>query len=292
LFEWSDLLTILVLIVLEGLLSGDNALVLAVIVMPLPEAEQRRALRYGIIGAFVLRTIATFLAVWLVQVKWVSLVGGLYLLWLPFKHFTQHDDEHGGEGARTAAVAGFLGLSLFWSTVVKVELVDLVFAVDSILAAVGLTKKIWVIVTGGVLGIIMMRLLTGYVLTLVKRYPKLIDGAYIVVAWVGLKLVLEYLHDLNINATVLGTHVEFEGHRWFPHISHEVGVGVVVVLFTGCLLYARAHGNPALSQTADDAAAMMADADRAEPRRENAPAELDLREPEEAPEPDTPAPRA
>ena len=87
-FEWSDLLTILVLIVLEGLLSGDNALVLAVIVMPLPEEQQRRALRYGIIGAFVLRTIATFLAVCLVQVKWVSLIGGLYLLWLPFNSET------------------------------------------------------------------------------------------------------------------------------------------------------------------------------------------------------------
>jgi YkoY family integral membrane protein len=290
LFEWSDLVTILVLIVLEGLLSGDNALVLAVIVMPLPEEQQRRALRYGIIGAFVLRTIATFLAVWLVQVKWVSLIGGLYLLWLPYKHFTQRHDEHGSEAASTAAVAGFLGLSLFWSTVIKVELVDLVFAVDSILAAVGMTKKIWVIVTGGVLGIIMMRLLTGYVLTLVKRFPKLIDGAYIVVAWVGIKLVLEYLHGLHVDATVLGAHLKFDGHRWIPEISHEVGVGIVLVLFTACFLYARAHGSPALSETAEDAAAIMTVADH------DVPATTDSNgagpaDPADTPEPDSTARR-
>jgi YkoY family integral membrane protein len=236
-FQWSDLLTIAILVVLEGILSGDNALVLAVMVLPLPEAQQRKALSYGILGAFILRGLATILAVYLVQVTWVSLVGGLYLLYLPFKHFTQHPD-HAEEGGAPRVVRGFLGLSLFWTTVIKVELTDLVFAVDSILVAVAMTRKVWVIIIGGILGILMMRLLVVQILGLVKRYPKLVDGAYIVVAWVGVKLVWEYLHEIHL--------VPFEIPKW-------IAIGMVIVLFVGSFLYARAHENRNAVETEADA---------------------------------------
>jgi YkoY family integral membrane protein len=257
--EWTDIGAILVLVLLEGLLSADNALVLAVIVMQLPEDQQRKALRYGLIGAFVLRSIATTTAYWLIQVKWISLVGGLYLLWLPYKHFTHRPEEHSESSVKPAAVAatGFLGLPLFWSVVAKVELVDLVFAVDSILAALGVSRKLWVIITGGLLGIVMMRILAMQVLTLVKRYPKLIDGAYVIVAWIGVKLVVEYLHGLHVDTTLLGRHIAFEGHRWFPHIGHDVGIGVVAVLFLLSFLYARHHAAPTVEHAADDAMVLL-----------------------------------
>lgn len=249
-FAWSDLVTILVLILLEGLLSGDNALVLAVLVMPLPEEQQRKALHYGILGAFALRIVATLLAVWLVELTWISLVGGLYLLYLPYKHFTAHPDEEPAEGVTPAQAATFMGLSLFWTIVIKADLIDLVFAVDSILAAVGMTKKTWVIIVGGLLGILMMRMLTVQVLELVKRFPKLIDGAYVVVAWVGVKLLLEYVHGLKFT---LPGGSEFAGHHYAPHISPALNVGVVVVLFIGCFLYARHHQqNPALVAACDE----------------------------------------
>lgn len=229
-FEWSDLLTILILVGLEGILSADNALVLAVMVLPLPPDQQRKALRYGLIGAFVLRTIATLLAIWLVRIKWITLVGGIYLLYLVYRHFTAHPDEEHVEGAAPKVAKGILGLSLFWSTVIKVEATDLVFAVDSILVAVGVThgdaSKIWVIITGGILGIIMMRLLTMQVLELVRHYPKLIDGAYIIIAWVGIKLAWEYLHY---------THLVPFG------IPKEWAIGIVVLLFIASYIYARAH---------------------------------------------------
>ena len=238
-FAWSDIPTILVLILLEGLLSGDNALVLAVLVLPLPEHQRRKALHYGIVGAFVLRIIATFLAVWLASIKWVSLLGGLYLLYLPYKHFTTHPDEEPTSDEEAAARATtFFGLSLFWTIVIKADLVDLVFAVDSILAAVGMSKKTWVIIVGGLLGILMMRMLTVQVLELVKRYPKLIDGAYVIVAWVGIKLLCEYLHELTLRTTLLGMPIHFDGHV-VPHISTPVNVGVVAVLFIGSFLYAK-----------------------------------------------------
>ena len=69
----------------------------------------------------------------------------------------------------------------------------MVFAVDSILVAVAMSPKTWVIITGGILGIITMRMVIGKLLALVRRYPALVDGAFIIIAWVGLKLLLEYL---------------------------------------------------------------------------------------------------
>lgn len=240
-FEWSDLISIAILVVLEGLLSGDNALVLAVLVLPLPEDQQRRALQYGLIGAFVLRVLAIFLVVELVKYPWVSLLGGLYLLVLVFKHFSAR--SHQKDGAPTSkTAAGWFGLSLFWTIVIKADLIDLVFAVDSILAAVGVTRgdpdKIWVLVAGGVLGILMMRLLTLQVLELIKRYPRLIDAAYVVIAWVGIELVVKYLH---------------EAHLITWHIDEKLGITVVLALFILGFLYARMErpGDAAIAADAD-----------------------------------------
>ena len=74
-FEWHDLVTIVLLVLLEGLLSADNALVLAVLVLGLPKHQQKKALRYGILGAFFFRAVATLLAVYLIELSWVKLAG-------------------------------------------------------------------------------------------------------------------------------------------------------------------------------------------------------------------------
>src|SRR4051812_17910593 len=150
-FAPSDFVTIALLVALEGLLSADNAMVLAVLVLGLPKNDQKKALRYGIVGAFVFRSIAVLLAVYLIQLGWVKLAGAGYLLYLVYRHFA---GRGGGDDRRTPPPAtAFLGLSPFWSTVVKVELTDIVFAIDSILVAVAMSPKIWVILTGGILGI-------------------------------------------------------------------------------------------------------------------------------------------
>ena len=219
--EGSDFVTIGLLVVLEAILSADNALVLAVLVLPLPKSQQKQALRYGIFGAFAFRIIATIFAVNLISWAWIKLIGGLYLLYLPVKHFTSHPDE--SKKGRAAATA-ILGLSIFWSTVVRVELTDVVFAIDSILVAVGMSRKIWVVITGGVLGILAMRILIGTLLGLVRRYPAIVHGAYVIVAWVGLKLMLEYLHSIHLIA-------------W--QLPRGVSIGVMLALFAGSAVYAR-----------------------------------------------------
>jgi predicted tellurium resistance membrane protein TerC len=143
-------------------------------------------------------------------------------MYLSAHHFLQ---SGGAEERRTPPRAvPMFGLSAFWATVVKVELTDIVFAIDSILVAVAMSPKIWVVLSGGILGIIMMRMVIGQLLAIVQRYPPLVDGAFIIIAWVSVKLVIEYLHDSG--------HIGFEVPRW-------LSLGLIVVIFGGALLYAR-----------------------------------------------------
>jgi len=221
----SDFFTIALLVLLEGLLSADNALVLAILVLGLPRQEQRKALRYGIIGAFVFRILATLLAVQLIAFGWVKLVGAGYLLYLTFKHFFGHGGTEERRSIPQARPA--FGLSAFWATVVKVELTDIVFAVDSILVAVAMSSKTWVIIAGGIFGIITMRLVIGQLLTIVRRYPALVDGAFVIIAWVGIKLLIEYLH--------LEGHIHFQVNKW-------MSFGLIVLIFLASYFYARRQG--------------------------------------------------
>jgi YkoY family integral membrane protein len=220
-FVPSDFVTIGLLIGLEGLLSADNAMVLAILVLGLPKAQRKKALRYGIVGAFAFRAIATLLAAYMIQLGWVKLLGAGYLLYLVYRHFG------GGESSEdrraTPKAQPWMGLSAFWATVVKVELTDIVFAIDSILVAVAMSPKRWVILTGGILGIIMMRLVIGKLLTLVERYPVLVDGAFVIIAWVGVKLLIEYGHAAK--------YIGFE-------IPKFISLGIIVVIFAIALAYA------------------------------------------------------
>jgi YkoY family integral membrane protein len=249
-FEAADILTIGLLVVLEGLLSADNAMVLAVLVLGLPKHQQRKALRYGIVGAFVFRALATLLAVYLIQLGWVKLGGAGYLLYLAIHHFRQHG---GAEARRTVPKARpMLGMTAFWATVAKVELTDIVFAIDSILVAVAMSSKTWVILTGGLLGIVTMRMVIGQLLAVVQRYPALVDGAFIIIGWVGVKLLLEYLHSAGF--------VHFEVPKWFS-------LGVIVVIFALALWYARRVEAKAHGEAVDsEAQALLTDEDVGRPR--------------------------
>jgi YkoY family integral membrane protein len=240
----ADLITIGLLVVLEGLLSADNAMVLAVLVLGLPKREQQKALRYGIVGAFVFRVLAILLAVYLIQIKIVMLIGAAYLLWLPYHHFRGSEDAAARRTPKAAT--SWLGMSPFWSTVVKVELTDIVFAIDSILLAVAMSNKTWVIITGGILGVIAMRLVIGQLLVLVHRYPPLVDGAFVIIAWVGIKLLLQYLHDAGF--------VGFEIPKW-------LSLGLVVVIFVVSLIWARLEGPAKTDSMTEEAEKILADDD-------------------------------
>lgn len=194
-----DLLAIGFLVVMEGLLSFDNALALAAMVKPMPKETQKKALTYGILGAFAFRFFALSIVTYLMQAVWIKFVGGGYLLCLTVKYFLGSESE---DPAKEISVLGF------WKVVILVELTDIAFSLDSILAAVAVSNRLWIVVTGGVLGIILMRFAATIFIQLIEIFPKLERSAFILVGIVGFKLILEGLK-------LPGVSFEETGNRYF-----------------------------------------------------------------------------
>lgn len=182
--ELNDMFTVVVLALLEGILSVDNALVLAILVRPLSEEKRKKALRYGIWGAFAFRLLALVFASFLLQYQAFKLIGGAYLIYLAIKHMFLGMDVEPGKKVDSSA-------GTFWKIVLVVELTDIVFSIDSITTAVAFSNKLWVLWFGGAAGIILMRFLSGFFVKALERYPKLEDLAYQLVFFVGVKLSLE-----------------------------------------------------------------------------------------------------
>ena len=236
--QLSDLATVGLLVVLEGLLSADNALVVAVMILGLPRRQQKLALQYGLLGAFAFRIIATLLAIYLIRLAWVKLLGGLYLVYLTYQHFFRSGDAE--ERSKPRPAKSWLGLSALWGTIVKVELVNIAFSVDSILVAVAISPKKWVVLTGGLLGIVAMRVVISQLLAIVRRYPTLVDGAFVIIALVGTKLLLEYADAMHW--------IHFEVPKW-------VSLAMIAVTFLIAYLQARRKGP--VEDTGDEAARLL-----------------------------------
>lgn len=194
---------LVLLIALEGLLAADNALVLAIMVKHLPEEQRKRALFYGLAGAFVFRFGSLFIISFLVDVWQVQAIGALYLLFIAINHIVRkiafkNKEENNKEEKKSK--------SGFWGTVFKVELADIAFAVDSILAAVALAMtlpntnlpkiggmdggKFLVIFAGGLIGLIIMRFAANLFVKLLQAKPGLEIAAFAIVGWVGVKLAV------------------------------------------------------------------------------------------------------
>ncbi len=181
------------LVVLEGLLSADNALVLAVMVKHLPEKQRKKALTYGLIGAYFFRFLFIGLGMILIKFWWIKLLGAAYLAWLVIKHFFigEGDDESNAIKKDSWMVRVF---GVFWATVISVELMDLAFSVDSILAAFAVSEKVWVLLIGGMLGILMMRTVAKFFLTLIDKVPELEATAFVLIGIIALKMAASVWH--------------------------------------------------------------------------------------------------
>ncbi|WP_312473093.1 TerC family protein [Neobacillus sp.] len=169
------------LIILEGLLSADNALVLAVMVKHLPKQQRKKALFYGIIGAYFFRILAIGLGVSLINIPWIKIVCGHYLLWIVFQNFIKKNEDEDEVSSKKMG---------FWRTVLTVELMDIAFSFDSVIAAFGVSNQEWVLFLGGVLGILMMRGVAQLFLTLIEKVPEFEITAFVLIAIIGVKMII------------------------------------------------------------------------------------------------------
>lgn len=217
---WAEVLSspeawglILSLAVLECILSADNALVLSAFVKPLPKEQQKKALVYGLWGAYVFRFIFIGLGTFLIKLWFIKLIGALYLLWLAIKFFVEkYKKKDEGDMEEAHKPKGWLvkTFGVFWATVISVELMDLAFSVDSILTALAVSEQVWVILLGGMIGILMMRGIATFFISLMNRVPELETTAYVLITFIAVKMGLTLV---NI------------------HIPNEIFIGVLILAF-------------------------------------------------------------
>jgi YkoY family integral membrane protein len=280
-FHTQDFGVIALLIILEGVLSIDNALVLALLAKRLPKHQHKRALTYGLVGAFVFRFIAIGTAAYLLRWRIVKLIGGGYLVWVAVKHFyhthREKSDEYVAIGpddtpvlidettgyeltpeqaeeelrTRSAITFGRRKQPGFWTTVAVIEMTDIAFAIDSILAAiavvgsppaghVGPHPKLWVVITGGILGVILMRFAAALFIRLLERFPRFETSAYLLVVVIGFKLLIDW-----------GLNTQEHPHRVDFHDPGSIAFWIFWLLMIICIavgflpqkkrLSARAH---------------------------------------------------
>ena len=183
----TTILIILNIVLLEIVLSIDNAAVLSTMVSQLPKSEQKKALTWGILGAYLFRGVALLFASILVKLVWLKVIGGLYLIYIGIKSFTY------GDAKKEKHPVKLPFLNTFWSTVVMVEFMDIIFSIDNIFSAVAFTNNFWIICLGVFIGILAIRFATTKMIELVKKFPVIEKIAFIVLTVLGIKLVLSVI---------------------------------------------------------------------------------------------------
>jgi tellurite resistance protein TerC len=228
-------LIILQLIFMEGILSIDNAAVLGAMVSHLPDdrpivwpaglrrfgerihgligAQRTAALRVGLLGAYLGRGLMLIVANFVISNPWLKIIGAIYLIKLACNNLGKPEL---GETEEQAHVH-HLENTKFWSIVVTIELTDLIFSLDNVVVAVTLSDKLWVVLIGVAIGILMMRFAAGLFSYAVEKEPILKNAAYILVFVIGLELIAAEVY-----------HFEMDG---FVRFGISVGIILLSVLY-------------------------------------------------------------
>lgn len=221
-------LIIFQLVVIECLLSVDNAAVLATMVMDLPEAQREKALKYGIFGAYFFRGLCLLFASVLIEVWWLKPIGGIYLLYLVYDFLkgkstteTTEDDVITKENKWFYKLVKN-SIGTFWATVIAIEVMDLVFSIDNVFAAVGLSKNLSIVMAGVFIGILAMRFITQAFVKLMQRFPALEYSAFAVIAILGLKLLFSVVAHYYEGALVAKDFAQIANYH--PIVSLVEGI--------------------------------------------------------------------
>jgi YkoY family integral membrane protein len=213
------------LIIIESLLSVDNAAVLATMVMDLPQEQRDKALKYGIWGAYFFRGLAMIFAAFLIKIWWLKPLGGIYLLYLVYdwyksKQTESKDDDTIDKESNWLYKLTVGSLGSFWATVCLVELMDMAFSIDNVFAAVAFTPNIILVCIGVFIGILAMRFIAQWFVTLMEKYSFLETAAFVVIGILGLKLTLslfEHFYPESSISAFLGSH------------AADIGISVLTV---------------------------------------------------------------
>jgi tellurite resistance protein TerC len=218
------------LIIIEGLLSVDNALAIAAMASHLPEKQKYMALKLGIIGAYVFRGLCLAFAAWIIDNPWLKICGAAYLVYLMCEHFTGAGDENNDGTPDPANQRGLIG------TIIAIEIMDLSLSVDNVVAAVAMSPKLWVVCTGVFIGILALRFVAGACIKLIEKFPILAETAFLLIGYVGFILVYELMSDPLSGLQVFPGPVHISAGQKF------VGIALIIAL---SILYSQ---NPSIQK--------------------------------------------
>ncbi len=228
------LFIILSIVLIEVVLSFDNAAVLATMVKDLPKDKQNKALKYGIIGAYVFRGLALLFTSFLIEIWWLKPIGGLYLIWMTYSYFKGKstettEDDFNKPTKETFLYRNSVGLiGQFWATVCAVEFMDLTLSVDNVFAVVAFTNNIILICLGVFVGIIAMRFVAQGFVKLMEKYDFLETCAFIVIGVLGVKLTSSVLVHFYSNLS------------WIESETTDIIVsGITLAIFILPILYKK-----------------------------------------------------
>lgn len=215
---------IISLIIIEGLLSVDNALAIAAMASHLPGKQKYQALKWGIVGAYLFRGLCLAFAAWIIENPWLKICGAAYLIYLMSEHFTGAGDEDNDGQLDKPNQRGF------WATIIAIEIMDLSLSVDNVVAAVAMSPKLWVVCLGVFIGILALRFVAGACIRLIEKFPILADTAFILIGYVGGILVYELLSDPHSGLQLLPGPVHVSAGQKF--------IGIVIILALS-ILYSK-----------------------------------------------------
>ena len=242
LFTLASLQVVVALILIEGLLSVDNALAIAALASHLDEKKRKVAMTVGYAGAYGFRILALFLASYIINNHWLMALGAAYLIWLMCDHFAESEDREDTEGGQREPPS-------FAKTIALIALLDLSLSFDNVVAAVAFARtNIYLVYVGVTIGIITLRMVAGYCIKLLEKHPWLEHTAFLLVGFVGTLLCVELLWETYVRQEfpVLGyaiiheEHVEVDGAGVSHfHIQKPVKFGGIFLILVGHLIYEK-----------------------------------------------------
>ncbi|WP_110504506.1 DUF475 domain-containing protein [Candidatus Karelsulcia muelleri] len=171
------------IVLIEALLSIDNATILTTLVKNINKKDRKKALNYGILGAYFFRIISLIFAAVIINMWWLKLIGGFYLIDLGINHFLKTQKEE----------KNFFKIPFFskiWGTILYVELIDFIFSIDNILAGISYSNNPLLIFLGVFISLFLLRISTVKLLKLTEKYSSLEDSAFFIIILLGLKLII------------------------------------------------------------------------------------------------------
>lgn len=187
-FSIEALFILVILIGLEAILSADNAIALATITRGLKDPKlEKQALNIGLLLAYVLRITLILCSRWVLQFWQFEVLGGGYLLWLAYQHFTapkDEDDQH-----KDPEFANI------WQAIPMIAVTDIAFSLDSVTTAIAISDELWLVIAGGTIGVITLRFMAGLFIRWLDEYVHLADAGYMTVTLVGMRLMTRAIND-------------------------------------------------------------------------------------------------